>query len=165
MIPRAGFFEHRVALKATAVTPWGDIHILNTHHTHGDPAINQGQVQDLMEFVNHFKDQPTIVTGDFNALEDSPQIKFISNKWIDTYRKTNPEERGFTCCIDELTMPDADEILDQRIDFIYHVPLQGHADFSIMSSQIVLDHPFSSNEAVLWVSDHAAILTKFRIIP
>ena len=165
LIPRAGFFEHRVALKATAVTPWGDVHILNTHLTNGDPAVNRGQAQDLAEYVNQFMDKTIIVAGDFNSLEDSPQIKFISTKWIDTYRKTNPEEPGFTCCIDELTVPDADEVLDQRFDFIFLVPLQGHADVSTTSSQIVLDHPFSSNEAVLWVSDHAGILTKFRIIP
>lgn len=165
LIPRAGFFEHRVALKATAVTPWGDVHILNTHLTNGDPAVNRGQAQDLAEYVNQFMDKTIIVAGDFNSLEDSPQIKFISTKWIDTYRKTNPEEPGFTCCIDELTVPDADEVLDQRFDFIFLVPLQGHADVSTTSSQIVLDHPFSSNEVVLWVSDHAGILTKFRIIP
>ena len=98
-------------------------------------------------------------------MENSNQLKFISTKWIDTYRNTNPEERGFICCIDELAVPDADNVLDQRIDYIFLVPLQGHADVSIMSKQIVLDHPFSCIEAVLWVSDHAAILTQFRIIP
>jgi hypothetical protein len=47
-------------------------------------------------------------------MENSNQLKLISTKWIDTYRNTNPEERGFICCIDELAVPDADNVLDQQ---------------------------------------------------
>jgi len=56
-------------------------------------------------------------------MKNSNQLKFISTKWIDTYRNTNPEERGFTCCIDELAVPDPDNVLDQRIDYKFLVSL------------------------------------------
>ena len=48
----AGFFENRVALQATAITPWGDLRIISTHLTHGDPAVNEAQAASLIAFVD-----------------------------------------------------------------------------------------------------------------
>lgn len=163
--PRAGFFEHRVALKATAATPWGDIHVISTHLTNGDPAINQSQVHDLMEFVVPFGNRSTIVAGDFNALEDSPQIRFLANEWIDTFRQSNPEELGFTCCIDELTGPGIDRVLEKRIDYLFLIPHRIEPDTPLIDSLRVFDHPYSINNAQIWVSDHIGILTTFKITP
>ena len=52
LAPRAGLFEHRVALQATAVTPWGDLRVVSTHLTHGDPEVNETQAASLIAFVN-----------------------------------------------------------------------------------------------------------------
>lgn len=164
LVPSAGFFEHRVALKATAVTSWGDINILSTHLTHGDPAINRAQAQDLTEFVGQFVDQTTIIGGDFNALEVSSQIRSLSANWMDTYRKANPLEQGFTCCLSELTGPGIDIELEKRIDYLFLIPYPKTPDVSIISSQTVLDHPYNLDEAQLWISDHIGVLTIFEII-
>jgi endonuclease/exonuclease/phosphatase family metal-dependent hydrolase len=77
LAPRAGLFEHRVALQATAVTPWGDLRVVSTHLTHGDPAVNETQAASLIAFVNASDTgaPPAVVAGDFNAREDSAQIQ------------------------------------------------------------------------------------------
>ena len=119
--PRAGFFEHRVALKATAETPRGDVDIIVTHLTHGDPQVNRGQVEALKEFVERAAaGRPTIVAGDFNALEDSSQVAGLG--WIDTYRASNPDDPGLTCCVDDLAAGPA-ESLEKRIDYVFLVPM------------------------------------------
>lgn len=161
--PRAGFFEHRVALKATAVTPWGEFNIVSTHLTHGDQDINQGQVHDLFEYVERFGDQTTIIAGDFNALDDSSQIKSISNVWMDTYLFANPGGQGFTCCLSDLTQPDINKSLYKRIDYLFLAPHQEELVISIVGSQTVLDHPYPLEDVDLWVSDHIGILTSFEI--
>lgn len=162
--PRAGFFEHRVALKVTTVTPWGEINIFSTHLTNGDPAINQSQAQAFAEFVGQSMDQTTIIIGgDFNALEDSPQIKSIASSLIDTYRTANPGNKGFTCCLSDLTGPNIDNELEKRIDYLFLAPHQDDPTISIVSSQTVLEHPFPLDNSEIWISDHIGILTSFKI--
>jgi len=65
--PRAAFFEHRVALGATAVTPWGDVRVFVTHLTNGEAEINHGQAMSLLSFVGAASDGVALVGGDFNA--------------------------------------------------------------------------------------------------
>ncbi len=153
----AGPFEHRVALQATAVTPWGDLRVVSTHLTHGDPAVNEAQVASLIAFVAAGDaSAPAIVAGDFNAQEDSPQIQALrAVGWIDTYRAAQPHDPGHTCCIDDLTDPN--QILDKRIDYIFL--LSGGESVSVVDSRVILNLPASSGDGWLWASDHAGLLT------
>ncbi len=153
----AGPFEHRVALQATAVTPWGDLRVVSTHLTHGDPAVNEAQAASLIAFVAAGNmGAPAVVAGDFNARDDSPQIQALQAAgWIDTYRTAYPNDPGHTCCTDDLTDPD--QALDKRIDYIFLVP--GDQDIGVADSRVVFDRPWPGGEGWLWVSDHAGLLT------
>lgn len=156
--PRAGFFEHRVALQATAVTPWGDLGIVSTHLTHGDPKVNQVQADSLISFVhdNASGGAPVVVAGDFNAREDSPQIGALrAEGWIDTYRAAHPDDPGATCCVDDLTDPA--QTLDARIDYIFLVP--GDTPIAVVDSRVIFDRPLQKGDGWLWASDHAGLLT------
>jgi endonuclease/exonuclease/phosphatase family metal-dependent hydrolase len=158
LAPRAGFFEHRVALQATAITPWGDLRVVSTHLTHGDPVANEGQSASLMAFVQAGSTPvlPAIVAGDFNARPDSPQIQaLLDGGWIDTYRAAHPGAPGFTCCIDNLAGPD--QVLDKRIDYIFLVP--GDDSLTVAGSRVIFDQPAQTDEGWLWPSDHAGLLT------
>jgi endonuclease/exonuclease/phosphatase family metal-dependent hydrolase len=152
--PGAGLFEHRMALRATAVTPWGDVRVFVTHLTHGDPTVNRDQAASLAAFVAASGGEPAIVAGDFNALESSPQIRGLG--WIDTYRAIHPDGAGFTCCIGDLS-GGPDEPLEKRIDYIFLVPGAGYAE--VTGSQRVLDRPFPEVGGWLWASDHVGLLT------
>lgn len=163
LLPRAGLFEHRVALKATALFPWGKIHIVSTHITNGDPKVNELQTQHLNQYVSGIKSGAVIVAGDFNATENSPQIKSSANEWIDTYRIINPDLPGFTCCVEDLVASPVETNLVERIDYIFLVPKGEMHSPSVIGSKRVFVTPFWSGFHWLWASDHVGIQSKFQV--
>jgi len=159
--PRAGFFEHRMVLGATAVTPWGEVRVFVTHLTNGDPEVNQAQAESLMTFVTGSRCDLAIVAGDFNATEDSWQIRDVGRQAVDTYRVAHPEEGGPTCCVDDLFSP-GHESLDERIDYLFLLaPPQGGA--TVVSCERVFERPHWVSGDWLWASDHAGLLAGFCI--
>jgi endonuclease/exonuclease/phosphatase family metal-dependent hydrolase len=157
LIPRAGFFEHRVVLKATVDTPSGDLDVFVTHLTNGDPSVNRAQAQALLGFVESSTQSPAIVAGDFNAPEDSPQILNLSEQWADTYRQANPEDTGLTCCVSDLSN-DPSEPLEKRIDYLYMVTHRS-IPTEIEASHRVFDQPYAVPWGWQWASDHGGIVT------
>jgi endonuclease/exonuclease/phosphatase family metal-dependent hydrolase len=162
MKPKAGLFEQRVALAATAVTPWGDLRVVSTHLTNGEPHINFGQVKALHNFVSDFEESDVIISGDFNAAEQSPQIDYLTENWVDTFRKSNPSGPGLTCCVESLSGSQIDSKLEKRIDYIFLVPAL-NSNVSIIDSQVIFDLPTRVNNELLWISDHAGVLTTISI--
>lgn len=166
LTPRAGFFEHRVVLRATAATPWGAVDVFATHLTHGDPAINRAQAASLQAYVAEAATLPAIVAGDFNATEDTPQIRALG--WIDIYRAAHPggpeasrePVQGFTCCVDDLA-GGPEQVLQERIDYIFLLP--GRSAVEVVDSQVVLDQPVHLEEGWLWPSDHTGVLTTLSL--
>jgi len=155
--PRAGFFEHRVVLGVTTMTPWGDVDVFVTHLTNGAPEVNRAQAASLADFVGMWGNGLAVVAGDFNAREDSPQIEELTSQWVDTYRALHLDDEGLTCCIDELSSSTAEE-LEERIDYIFLVP-GAEKVFRVASSQKVLDQPFQRAGGWQWASDHVGLLT------
>ncbi len=155
--PRAGFFEHRVALSVSIETFIGKIRIVCTHLTNGESDINLGQIQSLYDFSSKFH-EPLIIAGDFNAREDEPQIKYLQEKWTDVYRATHPRDPGLTCCIDDLYDPD--DILEVRIDYIFISPGK---DIKIKTHdiEVIFDSPQRVNSGLIWASDHAGLYAEF----
>jgi endonuclease/exonuclease/phosphatase family metal-dependent hydrolase len=160
LTPRAGFFEHRVALRAVAQSPWGDIVVFVTHLTNGDPHVNEGQTHTLRAYVEQSKPiGPSVIAGDFNATEASKQIGELD--WLDAYRASNPGGRGFTCCVADLRAG-PEEPLEQRIDFMFYVP--GPADVgTVLDSQPAFAKPQRIGEVWLWSSDHVGILSVLSV--
>ena len=155
LAPRAGFFEHRVALRATAETPWGAVQVFVTHLTHSDPETNQGQIAALKSYVEgSAAGGRAIVAGDFNATEDSPQIRELG--WIDTYRIAHPGDQGPTCCVDDLTAG-PDEYLKMRIDYVFETG--DSEELRVVDSRRVFAEPYGTRAAWLWASDHGGVLT------
>jgi endonuclease/exonuclease/phosphatase family metal-dependent hydrolase len=161
--PQASTFEHRVALRATADTPWGPISIVVTHLTHGDIQVNQGQVAALASFVGSARSYPTLVAGDLNATPNTPQIEALALDWIDTYQTARPESPGPTCCLDNLHQ-EPPGLLEKRIDYVFLAPGPGQ-DLRIVDSQRVLTQPFPLAGGWLWASDHVGLLTTLEREP
>jgi endonuclease/exonuclease/phosphatase family metal-dependent hydrolase len=163
--PRAGFFEHRVVLRATADTPWGDVRVFVTHLTDGEEEINRGQAASLLAFVEAAGPGLAVVAGDFNAREESPQMRELVGRWLDTYRVAHPDpdDEGYTCCIDDLSAGPG-EPLEKRIDYLFLVPEPGRearvvAMRRLVASRRVLDEPHPTASGYLWASDHVGLLT------
>jgi endonuclease/exonuclease/phosphatase family metal-dependent hydrolase len=158
--PRAGSFENRVVLGATAATPLGEMAFYVAHLTDRDPAQNHGQAESLKAFVEDHQSGPALVAGDFNAREDSPQISELSGQWMDAYRNFYPNSQGFTCCIDDLASG-PEETLKKRIDYIFLVSNE-EISGEIISIQHVFDQPFSVEGGWQWASDHNGLMLEFE---
>jgi len=156
--PRAALFEHRVVLQATAVMPQGQVTLFCTHLTHGDPTVNRAQFASLQTYVQQASTGPSIVAGDLNATEDVQQTAAIG--WTDTYRVAQPDDRGATCCIEDLSAR-SDDTLAKRIDYLYLA--SGAAEVRVVDSQRALDEPIQLDEGWLWASDHVGVLTTLSL--
>jgi endonuclease/exonuclease/phosphatase family metal-dependent hydrolase len=150
LLPQPGFLRHRVALHAIASTPQGNLHLFVTHLS-GEEAIGPGQVESLKEFTNSVEG-PAILSGDFNALESSPQIVLLTGAWVDTYRTVHPNDVGFTSSVDDLHAG-PEETLERRIDYIFASP-----GLELLDAQRIFDHPFQTDSGWLWASDHTGLL-------
>jgi len=155
--PRAGLFESRVTLGASAVTPWGEVTFYVAHLTDKDSKVNAGQAQDLRGFVEAHTTGLAVMAGDFNAREDSPQIKQLSGVWTDTFRIMHPGEEGLTCCINDLKGSPG-EPLEERIDYIFLV----HPSGKIIDVEHVFDHPFKVGDGWQWASDHTGLMVEIE---
>lgn len=161
--PQAALFEHRIVLHATAVTPWGDIDLFVTHLTDGEEETNQAQAASLQSFVDAERSAPAIVSGDFNAQEDTTQIISLAAEWIDAYATANAQDPGLTCCIDDLHA-DPSEALEKRIDYVFLVP-HPSATLNLQSAQAVLNEPAQLSYGWQWPSDHVGIFIELEIRP
>jgi endonuclease/exonuclease/phosphatase family metal-dependent hydrolase len=153
--PQAGFFENRVVLRATAVTPAGELDLYVTHLTNGDTAVNLAQAESLLEFVTQTRQHTAVIAGDLNARPESSQIKMLSSNWIDAYRTAHPNEAIVTCCIDEIRSSQMD-MLEQQLDYIFLAPAQ--AKTMLEDTHLVMERPFSTPDGPLWASDHVGLL-------
>ena len=152
--PRARFFENRVVLSATVMTPHGEIDLFVTHLTHTKTEINFDQIESLIEFVEDTRTDFAIIAGDFNEFPGSPQIQLSTAYWIDTFSLLNPGMDGFTCCTEDLTNEDAE--FDKRIDYIFITP--GDLSPTILASKRVFAQSFQVNDGCLWASDHIGVM-------
>jgi endonuclease/exonuclease/phosphatase family metal-dependent hydrolase len=154
---QVNLFESRVALSATARTPWGDVTFVDAHLTNLAAQKNLGQANSLLAFVEDLPAGMQLVAGDFNAREDSPQIRMLSNSWIDVYRSLHPGEPGLTCCIDDLNAPPG-EPLEQRIDYQFLVDGRGR----ILRADLAFNQPADRGGTWQWPSDHIGLLVELE---
>jgi endonuclease/exonuclease/phosphatase family metal-dependent hydrolase len=161
LMPRAGFFEHRIALYAVAETPWGDIPLFVTHLTNGDAACNEQQAIALQEFVGRMARGTALVAGDFNATPDMPQIQWLSQNWIDTASAMHPSQPEPTCCVKDIHAT-PEEQLEKRIDYIFLTqPDSGTACLANLDR--ILDRPSHVSEGWLWASDHVGLILRLNL--
>ena len=154
LLPRAGPFEHRIALQAVAATPLGDVRIVATHLTDGNAGVNERQAAALTNFVEG-SPHPTVVCGDLNATEDTPQIRSLSSSMVDTYRAVHPDAPGLTCCVDDVSDPL--DTFDKRIDYIF-VTRENPARLDVVSARTPFDRPFTAEDGWRWASDHGGLV-------
>jgi len=150
--PRAGPFEHRVALAATAETAWGPIRLVVTHLSGAD-AVNAAQAADLVDWVAAQPD-PVLIGGDFNAVPDS--VTYRELPWTDVYRSAHPDDPGLTCCVDDLEAPPPSGP-DKRIDYLFAVGLD------VDAAEVILAEPIPVDDGWLRASDHAGLFARLSV--
>ncbi len=159
--PQPWFFEHRVALKATVVSPGGELDVVVAHLTLIDEDHNARQMQSLQVFVAGFDPGPVVVAGDFNTEERSAKMRTLPASWVDAYRAANPIAEGPTCCIGDLTGGPG-EAPTRRIDYLFLIS-RGDGQMVLRTARRVFDQPFPNPDGWQWVSDHMGVMADIEL--
>ena len=159
VLPRCGrFTEPRVLLCATVQTPWGLLPVATTHTSGERP-----QHRRVAEVLHHHRRAlPTVLMGDFNALEDSAAMATFTHEagFYDAFRRVHPTADGFTS--DQVLTTPAPSV-SQRIDYILLLP-GAEVPSSSCGSQVILNTPRRlQNGRDLWPSDHYGVLAEVEV--
>lgn len=139
-------FVRRLALGVEVDTPCGEIMAFSTHlglfHKQ-----NAHQVRELHQWVNKLTSGRTaVIAGDFNAHEDTHQIKHIRSYWQDTFREIYQHGHAAT---HEIRWPWGGAFLSRRLDYIFLQPGQPSWQVIDVSHVDAPDGPHSDHRAVL----------------
>jgi endonuclease/exonuclease/phosphatase family metal-dependent hydrolase len=150
--------DPRVLLRARVDTPWGAIDVFSVHISRDDC-----QARRVVELVARRRGGlPSILMGDFNAIESSPAIQAMTAEagFVDAYRRANPGANGATVW-QRVDAPGP--TARRRVDYIFLVPgLDVHGE--IARSRIVLDTPHRlADGSTLWPSDHYGVLAELTL--
>ena len=150
--------DPRVLLRARLDTPWGPIDVFSTHISRDDC-----QARRVAALVAERRNGlPSILMGDFNAIESSPAIRALTEEagFIDAYRRANPDVAGATVW-QRIDAPWP--MARRRVDYIFLVPgLEIRGD--VAASRVVLDAPHRlADGTTLWPSDHYGVLAELVV--
>ena len=150
-----GVFPRKVVWNQIS-TPIGEINFFNTHLSFNSGAVRLQQVEQIDNYINTISTEngvvSNILTGDFNAVPQSPVIQYLTEPSTDIYyfssfQKVNPEISGFTVPSNGPTA---------KIDFVFYT---NKSTVSVDTSYIVMDEPLGED---LYFSDHLGVMSIFN---
>ncbi len=163
--PRNGVFEHRIALAVTTQTPVGPIQLVTTHLAWDRTnTINARQTASLEAFLAELLPHPSILAGDFNVREDSPQIRKLTQSWVDAFRYVHRRTLSATCC---LSPSDLDKPVQgkhfARVDYVF---LKDHEArrWEILDAKPIFDRAFKTKDGYQWASNHIGVLVEANLV-
>lgn len=129
--------EQRGLLTATINVRGAFVQVWNTHLDHQRSAQRISQVREILARVED-PVRPVVLTGDLNAVPDSPEMALLRTRFTDSFRELGRD--------DAYTYPA--DAPDRRIDYVLHA-----GSVRTLSGE-VRNTPFS---------DHLGVLTRLRI--
>ena len=162
--PRNGIFEHRIALAVIAETHFGPIQLVTVHLPWDKTnRINAGQVASLETFITELEPQPTILAGDFNAREESPQIQKLAAHWVDAYRHVHKQAPSLTCCLRPQSLDKANAGQHfARVDYVF-LRDSSRKRWVTLDAKPIFDHPFKTIDGYQWASNHTGVLVEANL--
>jgi endonuclease/exonuclease/phosphatase family metal-dependent hydrolase len=150
--------DPRVLLRARLDTPWGAMDVFSTHTAH-----DECQARRVAELVAARRNGlPSLLMGDFNALESSPAIRALTEDagFVDAFRRANPDAAGPTVW-QQIDAPRS--TARRRVEYIFLVPgLDVRGD--VAGSRVVFDTPHRLPDGgTLWPSDHYGVLAELIV--
>lgn len=150
----SGVFPRKVVWNRIT-TPIGEINFFNTHLSFNSASVRLVQVAQVDDYIIATSTANGIVsnilTGDFNAIPESPVIEYLTVPseiyYFSSFQNANPELPGFTVPSNN---PNA------KIDFVFYT---NKSTMSVDTSYIVMDVPLGED---LYFSDHLGIITIFN---
>jgi endonuclease/exonuclease/phosphatase family metal-dependent hydrolase len=144
-------FTHRLGLGARVETSCGHLQVFSVHLSML-PNQNAEQMSYLQNWISSIAGgHTTVIGGDFNTHEDSPQITQAQGSWVDTFRHLHPQADGFTHAF---RWPWGGSWRRRRLDYLFLQP--GNLRWRVLNAQH-LDAPGGPH------SDHRAVLTRLML--
>jgi endonuclease/exonuclease/phosphatase family metal-dependent hydrolase len=141
-------FLRRMALGTKIETGIGDILAFSVHLGISGNQ-NKKQVTRLKDWVEDEAGSiPAVIGGDFNAHEDTPQIRSTKSLWHDSFRAVNPTGDGYS---HEIRWPWGNVLRRSRLDYLFL--RSGYKAWTVEEAQHIDDHNCA-------LSDHKPVLIR-----
>jgi endonuclease/exonuclease/phosphatase family metal-dependent hydrolase len=177
-LPHAVPTERRICLGASVATPAGDLAVFTTHLNYRltDGGKREDQVQAVDAFVAGWESSlPKLLMGDFNAIPESDEIRFLRGQhttagrrtyYQDAYARMHADEAGQAGYTWARRNPYTARLAflepDRRIDYIFVTPLARDGRGTVHACRIVLDEPAADGA---WGSDHFGLYAEVQLVP
>jgi endonuclease/exonuclease/phosphatase family metal-dependent hydrolase len=144
-------FVRRIALGVAISAPQGELLAFNVH-LGLNGRQNETQIARLLDWVEHESaGRAAVIGGDFNAREDTRQIKGAQKYWQDSFRYKNPAGDGIT---HQIKWPWGGNIIQSRLDYLFIK--SGELPWTILEADHI-DVPGCN------ISDHKPVLTRLLV--
>lgn len=164
----------RILLSARVDHPVAPVWLHTTHHHYAldDGLARERQVVAVDDAIREIGENPQIVCGDFNAVPDSDEIRFLRGlttlagrrtHYQDAWERTNPGDPGITwSSANPNTRPLHFLDIDRRIDYVFVTTRRSDGRGSILECQVVLDQRDADGNCA---SDHYGVLADVVVAP
>ena len=148
--------------------------IFTTHLAYrlGDGALRERQVLAAVEHLQqHRGDQPAVLCGDFNAVPESDEVRYLRGLTSidgqrtylqDAFARCNPGAPGYTWAAENPYTAGLKWLEpDRRLDYIFVTPLHSSGAGKIHACRMVCTEP---DTAGVWCSDHFGLLADVDLV-
>jgi endonuclease/exonuclease/phosphatase family metal-dependent hydrolase len=174
-LPHATLEERRIILGVTVETPVGRLSAFTTHLNYrlSEGAKREDQIFEGEELVAGTSSElPKIYMGDFNAVPDSDEIRFLRGLhslrgkrtfYQDAFEQRHPGEPGYTWA---RANPHTERLRwlapDRRIDYIFVTAMRRDGRGTVLDCRIVFDQPDADG---CHPTDHFGLCADIQIAP
>jgi endonuclease/exonuclease/phosphatase family metal-dependent hydrolase len=178
-LPHSTETEGRIVLSARIDSGFGEVWVHSAHlsYRENEGVKREAQVQVIDEVVtSHANDNPQIVMGDFNAVPESDEIRWLTGLttiggrrvfYQDAWRVVHDELPGYTWTRAN-TFTEAMFWLrrDRRLDYVFVTPVRRDRRGTVQSARVTFDEPYvqPSGER-LFASDHFGVVVEVQMAP
>lgn len=165
----------RILLSAQIDHPVAPVWLHTTHHHYAldDGLARERQVVAVDDVIREIGENPQILCGDFNAIADSDEIRFLRGlttlagrrtHYQDAWERSKPgADPGITWASDNPhTQPLRFLDIDRRIDYVFVTSRRKDGRGRVLDSQVVLDRRDGDGNCA---SDHYGVLADVVVAP
>lgn len=186
-LPEARPAEARILLSASVDTAGGPIwiHTTHLHYRLDDGLARERQVLAIDEAIRGLgrdKDSaPQILCGDFNAIAESDEIRFLrglttlggrrthfQDAWLRLHREPGPGDgpaQGITWSSENrFSRPLRSLDLDRRIDYVFVTTRKRDGRGTVHDCRVVLTEREGAGEVAICASDHHGVCADVQVV-
>jgi endonuclease/exonuclease/phosphatase family metal-dependent hydrolase len=130
-----------------------DAYATHLHHTEAGGSIRARQIRHLLAYVDSTRGKgPVVLGGDFNAELGSPEMKQVSERYIDSFMTVHPKAtRAEATTYNAFWGPDPGAI--------DHVFVEKKSVFRPVACEVIFKTPTADS---VWASDHYGLVARLR---